>query len=156
MPRAPIDGSVAAADRALIILEAFGKGGAQVQTLKDLEKETGLFKSVVCRYLLSFECHGYVTKVGEGRYQLGTAVLRLGRMFEKAFDISQHIMPVLERLSRVTGESSSYNVRNNDRRLCLYRVYSPYTLRVSVAAGSFLPMDQSATAPILREFSSSD
>lgn len=152
MPRAPIDRSVAAADRALAILEAFGKAGGQVQSLDDLEKETGLFKSVICRYLLSFERYGYVAKVAEGKYRLGTAVLRLGRAFERAFDMSQQVMPVLEHLSKATRESASYYVRNNDKRLCLYRVDSPYLLRVSVQPGRFLPMDQSASAQVLREY----
>src|SRR3954467_12346613 len=125
MPRAPIDRSVAAADRALNILEAFCSGPGRVQTLDDLEWETGLFKSVICRYLLSFERHGYVTKVEEGKYQLGTAVLRLGRAFERAYDMSQFVMPILQDLSKATGESASYYVRNNDKRLCLYRVDSP-------------------------------
>src|SRR5258706_6362031 len=141
MPRAPIDRSVAAADRALNILEAFGKGDGRVQTLDDLERETGLFKAVICRYLLSFERHGYVTKVAEGQYQLGTAVLRLGRAFEKTFDISQHVMPVLEQLSRATHESVSYYVRNNDKRVCLYRVDSANTVRVHIQPGNLLPLD---------------
>jgi len=153
MPRAPGDRSVAAADRALHILEAFVKSDGRVQTLDDLEKHTGLFKSVIFRYLLSFERHGYVTKVAEGKYRLGTSVLRLARAFEKTFDISQHVMPVLEQLGKATGESASYYVRNNDRRLCLYRVDSPNLLRVSVQPGSFLPLDQTASGTVLRQFS---
>jgi DNA-binding IclR family transcriptional regulator len=149
-----MDRSIAAADRALTILEAFGNGDGSVRTLKELEKETGLFKSVICRYLLSFERRNYVTRLGEGRYQLGTAVSRLRRSFERAVDISQQVMPVLERLSKTTGESASYYVRNVDKRLCLYRVESSNPLRVSVQPGSFLPLDQSASATVLREFSS--
>jgi DNA-binding IclR family transcriptional regulator len=153
MPRAPIDRSVAAVGRALNILEAFGKGDGRVQTLDDLERETGLFKAVICRYLLSFERHGYVTKVAEGKYQLGTAVLRLGRGFEKTFDISQYVMPTLEQLSHATGESASYYVRNNDKRVCLYRVDSPNTVRVHIQPGNLLPLDNTASATILRQFS---
>ena len=152
MPRAPVDRSVAAVDRALNLLEAFAQAGGTVQSLDDLEEKTRLFKSVICRYLVSLEKHGYVAKVSDGRYQLGTAVLRLGRAYERSFDISRHVMPVLEELSKATSESASYYVRNNDKRLCLYRVDSPYSLRVSVQPGSFLPMDQSATGQVLREF----
>jgi len=136
----------------LNLLEAFAEAGGTVQTLDELEQKTKLFKSVICRYLVSLEKRGYVAKVSEGRYQLGTAVLRLGRSFERSFDISRHVMPTLEALARATGESASYYVRNNDKRLCLYRVDSPYSLRVSVQPGSFLPMDQSATGQVLRAF----
>jgi DNA-binding IclR family transcriptional regulator len=152
MPRELIDRSVAAADRTLDILEAFGRNGGRIQRLEDLAKEAGLSADVVSSYLISFERHGYVTKVAEGKYQLGTAVLRLGRAYDRTFDISQHIMPILEELSSVTGESASYYVRNNDRRLCLYRVDSRHALRVSVTPGSFLPLDQSASGTVLREF----
>jgi DNA-binding IclR family transcriptional regulator len=152
MPKAPVDRSVAAVDRALNLLEAFAEAAGSIQSLDDLEKKTGLFKSVLCRYLMSFEKRGYVAKVGDGKYQLGTAVLRLGRTYERSFDIARHVMPILEELSKATRESASYYVRNNDVRMCLYRVDSPYSLRVSVQPGSFLPMDQSATGQVLRNF----
>ena len=152
MPKAPVDRSVAAVDRALNLLEAFAEGAGAVQSLDELEKKTGLFKSVLCRYLMSFEKRGYVSKISDGKYQLGTAVLRLGRTYERSFDIARHVMPILEDLSKSTSESASYYVRNNDARMCLYRVDSPYSLRVSVQPGSFLPMDQSATGNVLRDF----
>ncbi|WP_167668845.1 IclR family transcriptional regulator [Allopusillimonas soli] len=148
-----MDRAVAAAERTLSILEAFMKKGGIV-SLPELERETGLFKSVICRYLLSFERHGYAFKRSDGKYQLGVSALRLGKTYEKAFDAAHHITPLLQRLATATQESASYYVRQNDLRLCLYRVESPRSLRVSVQPGSLWPIDETATGRIFQRFSS--
>ena len=147
-----VDRSVAAADRALSILDAFAEGNG-VCSLPELTEATGLFKSVICRYLISFERCGYVFKRPDGRYQLAAQALRLGKAYEKALDLSQHVLPVLQELVAQTQESSSFYVRQGDKRLCLYRVDSPFALRVTIQPGTILPMDDAATALVLARFS---
>lgn len=151
MPRSPVDRSVTAVERTFTILGAFLDGGG-ILTLPELEQKTGLFKSVIWRYLISFERHGYIFKRDDGKYQLGVTALRLGKTYEKTFDISQHVLPALQRLADATGESASYYVRENDMRLCLYRVEAPRSLRVSVAPGSLWPLDETATGQIFRRY----
>lgn len=46
------DRSVAAAERTLAILDAFA-GASRSMSLGDLEQATGLFKSVILRYMIS-------------------------------------------------------------------------------------------------------
>ncbi|MES2414944.1 MAG: IclR family transcriptional regulator [Pseudomonadota bacterium] len=151
MPKAPVDRSVAAVDRALSILDAFAEGGGS-RTLTQLEEQTGLFKSVICRYMLSFEKSGYIVRTGDAKYQLGARASVLGRTYERSLNLSDHVMPVLEKLSGTTNESASFYVYDNGKRLCLYRVDSPYSLRVSVQPGSRLPIDDSATGQVFRKF----
>jgi DNA-binding IclR family transcriptional regulator len=151
VPKAPLDRSVAAVDRTLSILEAFvAEPGPK--TLGELEHKTGLFKSVICRYLLSFERSGYIVKAGDAGYRLGPSAFRLGRAYDAAQDLGEHVMPVLTRLSSSTGESASFYVRENGKRLCLYRVDSPHSLRVSVQQGSLLPIDDSATGQVFKRY----
>jgi DNA-binding IclR family transcriptional regulator len=155
MPKAPPDRSVAAVERTLSILDAFVEGGGS-QTLSQLEEKTGLFKSVICRYMLSFERHGYIVRTGESKYRLGPGASRLGRTYERSLNLAEHVMPVLTTLSESTSESVSFYIRDGDKRLCLYRVDSPYSLRVSVQPGSRLPIDESATGQIFRRYSDAD
>ncbi|WP_144640071.1 IclR family transcriptional regulator [Bordetella genomosp. 13] len=151
MAKAAVDRSVSAVDRTLSILDAF-VGGDGVRSLSELEEATGLFKSVIFRYMLSFERLGYVIKRSDGRYQLGSQVLRLGRAFERAFDMSQYVLPVLRTLTEQTRETSSFYVLENDMRLCLYRIDSPSLLRVTIHPGSRLPLDETATGQVLSRF----
>ncbi len=149
MPRTPVDRSVAAVDRTLSILDAFVEGGGS-RTLSQLEEQTGLFKSVICRYMLSFERSGYILKVGEAQYQLGPKAAHLGSTYDRALNLSDVVMPVLEMLAAETTESASFYVHDNGKRLCLYRVDSPRSLRVSVQPGSTLPIDKSATGQVFK------
>ncbi|GAA4326570.1 IclR family transcriptional regulator [Pigmentiphaga soli] len=151
MPRAPVDRSVAAAERTLNILSAFIDCGG-VATLPELEARTGLFKSVICRYLISLERHRYALKRADGKYQLGPAAVRLGKAYEHAFDLSGHVLPVLQMLSDKIGESASYYIREKDRRLCLYRIESARSLRVGMRQGSLAPLDDTATGQVFRRY----
>lgn len=151
MPRAPVDRSVAAVDRTLSILDAFVDAGGSL-TLSQLEEQTGLFKSVIHRYMLSFERSGYIVKTGQGAYQLGPRASHLGRTYERSLNISDMVMSVLEALAADTTESASYHVYDNGKRLCLYRVDSPRALRVSVQPGSILPIDKTATGQVLKRY----
>lgn len=147
-----VDRSVNAVGRTLSILDAFLRHEGPL-TLSDLETETGLFKSVILRYMLSLEPMNYVVKRPDGRYQLGSRVYELGCRFELTFNLSEQVMPVLEALTRQTEESASFYVREGDSRLCLLRKDSPLHLKASIAPGTRLPMDDTATAEVLRTFS---
>lgn len=151
MAKAPVDRSVSAVDRTLAILDAFAQDDG-VRSLTELEASTGLFKSVICRYMLSFERLGYIVKRADGRYQLGSQVMRLGRAFERAFDMSQHVVPLLQALACDTQESASFYVREGDMRLCLYRIESPAMLRVAIPPGTLRAIDESATGQVFSRF----
>ncbi|WP_019450225.1 IclR family transcriptional regulator [Cupriavidus sp. BIS7] len=147
-----VDRSVNAVGRTLSILDAFLRHEGPL-TLSDLEAETGLFKSVILRYMLSLEPMNYIVKRQDGRYQLGSRVYELGCRYELTFNLSEQVMPVLDSLTQQTEESSSFYVREGDSRICLLRKDSPHHLKASMAPGTRLPMDDTATAQVLRVFS---
>lgn len=146
-----VDRSVAAVDRTLTILDAFLQKDGPLK-LKDLEEKTGLFRSVILRYMLTLEAMHYVHRRADGRYQLGSRLYQLGKSYEKGFELSSYVLPVLTRMVEVTGESTSFYVREGDTRLCLYRQDSTHHLRVSQSAGRVVPLNETSTDQVLREF----
>lgn len=146
-----IDRSVASADRTLSILDAFLSQDGPLK-LKDLEEHTGLFRSVILRYMLSLERLRYVHRRADGRYQLGSRLYQLGQSYEKGFELSAYVLPTLAHIVNVTGESASFYVREGETRLCLYRHDSPHSLRVSVNAGRVVQLDATSTDQVLRDF----
>jgi DNA-binding IclR family transcriptional regulator len=80
--------------------------------------------------------------------------LRLGTAYQQAFRLSDHIMPVLEQLTANTGETTSFYVRNGEKRLCLFRVESTNRIRMTVQPGDTRPMDKSAIARTLLRYES--
>lgn len=146
-----VDRSVAAVERTLSILDAFLQKDGPLK-LKDIEDRTGLFRSVILRYMLTLESMQYVHRRTDGRYQLGSRLYQLGKSYEKGFELSSYVLPVLTSMVELTGESASFYVREGETRLCLYRQDSPHHLRVSQNTGRVVPLNQTSTDQVLREF----
>jgi DNA-binding IclR family transcriptional regulator len=145
------DRSVAAAERSLLILEAF-LGDAGPRSLVELEERTGLFKSVILRYMISFEGRGFVRKDERGQYWLGPKAFQLGRAFENNFDMSSTMQPVLNRLMQATSESASVYVKDGDWRVCMLRAEPNRAVRVATLVGTRLPIDGTATGMVLSRY----
>jgi DNA-binding IclR family transcriptional regulator len=143
--------SVAAVERAFSLLEAFRDGDASL-SLAQLAERTGLYKSTILRLLLTLERLGYIGRTPAGDYHVGPAPLRLGRLYQRAVRPEAVIIPALQALVDQTGESASFHVRLNDKRLCLYRVDSPQIIRDHYMAGDELPIDRGAGGKILTAF----
>ncbi|WJV53762.1 IclR family transcriptional regulator [Prodigiosinella aquatilis] len=146
-----VDRSVKAVKRTLAILDAFIHHSGGI-TLSELEAQTGLFKSVILRYMLSLEAERYVLKRVDGSYELGSRAYQLGCTYERTFNLREHVLPVLDKLTDATLESSTFFVRDGDHRLCLLRKDSPQHIKSSVPVGTMLPMDDTSAAHVLRTF----
>jgi len=146
-----IERPVAAAERSLRILDAFALHQRPL-SLGDLAEATDLFKSVILRYMISFEKMSYVRKLPDGRYQLSIKALQLGKAFENSLDRRELIHAALSRLRDRTGESVFFYVREGDNRMCLMGVDSPQSLRVSRKIGMLIPMDATSISQVLHNF----
>lgn len=149
--RVRIERPVAAAERTLQILDAFVRR-QRAMSLGDLAAETGLFKSVILRYMVSLEKLNYVRKLADGGYQLGTKALQLAHAFEQSLDQRQIIQAALRRLVAATGESAFFYVRENNHRLCLLGQDSPQSLRVTLRVGASSPLDSTSISQVLTEY----
>lgn len=150
----PSVSGVAAVDRALSILSSFKKGDGSLE-LAELARRTGLVKTTVMRMAVSLEKAGMLMRLDDGTYQLDAELLRLGSVYQLSFDIESHVVPVLKTLVRELDETAAFYVRQGSQRLCLYRVDSRHLMREHLRPGDRRPMDQSATAQVLKTFSSS-
>ncbi|MFT3734447.1 MAG: helix-turn-helix domain-containing protein [Rhodocyclaceae bacterium] len=70
---------VAAVDRAFLILSAFQEGDVSL-TLAILARRTGLYKSTILRLMQSLIRAGFVLRLPDGNYAVGTAATRLSRL----------------------------------------------------------------------------
>lgn len=148
-----IERTVSSLERGLTIFDAFLQNPGEL-SLGQLEEHTKLFKSVILRYMLSFEAHGYIRRTATGKYALGPTLFQLGKQYESSLDLEGVVLPLLDALSKFSSESAFMSVRQGNERLCLMRVDSPHQLRVSATPGSTMPLDASATARVLVDFES--
>lgn len=119
---------VAALDRALGILAAFRPGDEQL-SLAELAKRTGFYKSTILRLIATLERHRYVVRLAGGGYRLGPAVLHLGMVYQGAFRLEEHVVPVMRAVSKRTQETVSFFTHEGDTRVCLFRLDSPLSVR---------------------------
>ena len=112
---------------------------------------TGLPRATAHRLVTALECHRIVDRDESGRFALGPALARMGRV---AGDRSTRSLldaagPALRRLRDATGESAQLYVRSGDNRVCVASLESPHSLRTIVAIGATLPMDRGSAAKVL-------
>jgi DNA-binding IclR family transcriptional regulator len=88
---------------ALRVLEAFD--GREEVGVTELSRELGLHKNNVFRLLATLQEKSYVEQSQTDRYRLGLRCLELGQSFVRSRRLLRQARPVLEALSRETGES---------------------------------------------------
>jgi DNA-binding IclR family transcriptional regulator len=149
-------GGAAAVDRALSLLKVF-KAGDSSLSLNELASRTRLYKSTALRLLASLEHAGFVQRLADGSYALGSELARLGGLYAASFSLDRVVLPALQALVNSTLESAAYHVLQGQpprqSRLCLLRVDSPQSVRDNIRAGDILPLDKGSGARILIAFS---
>jgi DNA-binding IclR family transcriptional regulator len=142
---------VPAAERALAVLTAFRQGDGAL-SLAELSERTGLVKSTILRLAVSLQHYQLLARLPDGRYRLDAEILRLGTAYQQAFSLQDHVLPILERLAAQSGETATFYVPHAEERLCLFRVESENHIRMRVHPGEIRPMDDSASAQVLRRY----
>lgn len=142
---------VVAVERALSVLDCF-KMGEEKLTLAELAERLPLHKTTIFRLLNSLVRCGYAVREADGRYAPGPRVLFLARVYERGFNLSAIVLPVLAELSGQTGESAAYYVESgkDGERLCLFRHQPLEGLHTQVLAGATMAPDDSSTGRVFK------
>jgi DNA-binding IclR family transcriptional regulator len=135
-------------DKAVGILGALETGP---RSLNELVAATSLPRATAHRLALALERHLLLDRDDSGRFVLGPALVRLGRVAGDGprRSLVDAAAPVLLDLRDQTGESAQLYVRSGDTRVCLASLESPHSLRTIVAVGATLPMDRGSAAKVL-------
>jgi DNA-binding IclR family transcriptional regulator len=136
-----VDGNaVRSVDRAAALLLALGESpGAAGVT--ELARRLGLHKSTASRLLATLERRGLVEQDDEtGKYRLGLVVIRLAERAERTLDLRGLALPELERLARLTHETTSLGVLDGDQLLTVAQVDGPNLVAVGDWTGRATPL----------------
>jgi DNA-binding IclR family transcriptional regulator len=132
-------------DNALELLDLFGETRPELG-LSDMARLAGRDKATTLRLLSALMRHGLVEKSPATRlYRLGPGVLRLARIREATFPVTSILQPVLEELTRETGETAHASLLAGDRLVTIGVADSPRAIRVSLEAGLVLPLHATAS-----------
>jgi DNA-binding IclR family transcriptional regulator len=107
----------------------------------------------VLRIARTLAMAGYLVQCENGEWRLGPAAGWLGARYQSGFDVQNVVEPMLRELSRATGESAAFYVREGDFRTCLVRVEGPQPLRHHARMGEALPLDRGSPGRVILAFS---
>lgn len=139
-------------DRAAAILLAF-RAGESPLTLTELSARTGMYKSTVSRLAGALCHHRFMSRLDDGRYQLGATTYTLGARYEASLNVRDALLPVMRELNAYCGETVSFHVRDADARICLLRIAARFTVRAEVQPGDVQALDKGAGGRVLLAFS---
>jgi len=144
-------GGVQALETGLAVLDAL-VAQPQPMMLKDIAQAAGMHPAKVHRYLVSFARYGYVEQEASGRYALGRRALAVGLACLARIDAVRLATPLLDDLTRETGESMLAAVWGNLGPTVVQWRDASLPVTVNVRPGSVLPLLSSATGRVFTAF----
>jgi IclR family KDG regulon transcriptional repressor len=140
--------TVRAVERALDILLCFTNESDL--GLTELASRVGLHKSTVHRLLASLEGKGFVIRdPSSDKYKLGYRVWELSANLMQSDDMSEVLLPEMERLRDILGETISLYVRDGHERIRIQAVQSRQAVRRVAPVGARLPLVVGASSKVL-------
>ncbi|HET7495268.1 MAG TPA: IclR family transcriptional regulator [Candidatus Limnocylindrales bacterium] len=141
--------AVRSVDRAAALLLALGDSQGEAG-VTELARRLGLHKSTASRLLATLQRRGLVEQDDEtGKYRLGLVVIRLAERAERTLDLRGLATPELERLARLTHETTGVGVLDDESLLTVAQVDGPNLIAVGDWTGRSTPLHCVASGKVL-------
>lgn len=142
-------GKLSSLHHALDILEVLGESGPEV-SLSEVAAAAGIGKSGAHKILQNLQSRGYVRQSGAGgRYSLGLLTWRLGALCGDVSNLAARAVPVLDRLTAATGETSHVVIRDGPQIVYLARAETQRVVKAYGSVGDRAPAQCVATGKTL-------
>lgn len=139
-------------ERGISILECFREDRLRM-SLRELAECTGLDKATLLRLLGVLMRARMLHRFDSGSYAPGPALLHMGMLYRRTFDLGTRLQPVLHEVMQQTGETVAFYIRSGDERVCLYRENTVKEVRHHVEVGTRLALSAGgSSAHILLSF----
>lgn len=136
------------ARRALELLLCFTKD-RHTLTARELAEATGIPLPSVYRYVAFLRDMGLVYGDAHGGYRLTARWIALAQAAEAADPLIELADPVMRELSRACGETVILVRLVSDAAVCVHRIESSHSLRISFEPGQPLSLHRGASARLL-------
>lgn len=148
--------TIASVERAADVLLHFATVPETDLGITDIAEALEMPKAAVHRILASLRSRGLVELDRRTRrYSLGAQTLRLGRAYLDKFEVRAAARPLLEELSRVTGETVTLSVPVGERsRVYVDQVVPDREVVMTVRLGQLQPLHAGASSRVLLAFQS--
>ena len=146
---APARGGVQSIGRGFAILEEIARNRDGIG-LAELSKRVGLHNSTTFHLVKTMVSLGYVRQMRDSkRYRIGRPLFALAASALDEVEMMSLATPVLEDLSRETGESAHFSVRMGDAVVVLARTSGPGAFQLTDRVGVVRPAHCTALGKIM-------
>ena len=142
-----LDKKYNAIEKCLQILSVFSLDKTQFNINEICEKLVFNI-STTYRILCSLEKYGYVSRLKNKDYVVGTQALYLSAIYTQSNHLEQ-IRPIVDEIRDISGETASFFVEEDSMRICLYRAHSRDEIRHNIEQGSRLELNRGASGRII-------
>ena len=109
-------------------------------TLAQISERLRIPKSTAYNLLSTLQYRGFIEKVDNDYYALGTAVIRLTQVARVNIELRDRAAPLLREMADSCRESVYLTVREGDCALYIYALESPRRLLARTAVGDLAPL----------------
>lgn len=121
--------------KALDVLEMFSRENPS-WGLRELSRELDLNHTVVHRLLSTFEERGYLARNSDTqKYEIGLKVLELSSLVDEKYQLSKRLEEIMRIISKETGESTVFTVRDEEYGVFLKIVEGSQIVRFAESEG---------------------
>jgi IclR family transcriptional regulator, KDG regulon repressor len=126
-------------------------------SLTEISQRTGLTLPTAHRMIKALQAENFLVhdKIS-GHYGLGPAILDLARVLLQRSDQDElvvTVIPHLERMRTITGETVGLHIPMGDLRLCIAELVSRQPIRTATGVGRTFPLPNGASGQILTAWS---
>lgn len=139
---------VDSARRALRVLLLFTGKSAEL-SVEEIARSVGISTPSAYRFLSLLREMDMVEEGGRGGYVLSPRMMLLARSAEQAFPVSTLVRPLVERLSRATGEAALVIRRVGDFATAVEMSQPEHTVRLSFEPGHIMSLHRGAGPKVL-------
>lgn len=141
--------------RALAVLDSFDAKHRR-QSLAAIVRRTGLPLTTVHRLVHELEAHAALVRGGDGDYEIGSKIWRLGTLASVHVDLREVALPYMEDVYELGKDAVQVAVLDGLRCLVVDRIAGSRSISVLSKPGSRLPLHATGVGKVLLAFGGSE
>ena len=139
--------SLNAIEKCLQILSTFTHDRSEL-SVNDISRKYQFNPSTVYRILNHLEDFGYVSRLKNKEYMVGTQAIYLNAVYTHSNHLEK-LRPIIDKIRDISSHTASLFIEEDSHCICLYRAHSNIQKHYTLEQGSRLKLTQGASGKVI-------